>query len=101
MAGRTKADEANKNSEAVDERIAAVAPDLRRGQRRAVAFRLLSDVVDMADAAAAKHDISRNKIVELVLRDALSKFKGVTPPDRAARKDEPEDDSDDQFDLFS
>lgn len=55
-----------------------------------VAFRLPGDVVAMATAAAADRHLSRNKLVELVLRSALD-------PRYTPKKEV----SDDQYDLFA
>ena len=48
---------------------------------RPIAFRLPPDVVRMADAAAQKRCLSRNKLVELILRASLSDFQNTGVPD--------------------
>lgn len=58
---------------------------------KAVAFRLPGDVIKLATTAAADQHISRNKLVELVLRTALE-------PGYARKKEVTHDG---QYDLFS
>lgn len=75
-------------------RIPSVRPRGRPRKRepsKAVAFRLPGDVIAMATAAAVDQHVSRNKLVELVLRTALE--PGF------ARKKEVTDDG--QIDLFA
>ena len=69
---------------------ARTGPRIPPEQRsKAIAFRLPPDVIDMTDAAASARHLSRNKLVELTLRDGLADF---------ARKKE---EADGQPDLFA
>lgn len=72
--------------------IRKIGVKCRANATKPIAFRLPPDVVALADAASAAQRVSRNKIVEHVLRVALAKY-GVGEAAQSTK-------TPDQFDLF-